>query len=120
IRADQESRKSGKGNGRSAIRGARSEGSGVSAVMMVNPVWPGPTEPRYASNLNLRFMDFQLIERAPVRRTRLQHALALVGFCRHRHWTDSPALAIAMRIRWQIEQDVFSHERRKVDHLGPG
>ena len=46
IRADQESRKSGKGNGRSAIRGARSDGSGVSAVMMGNPAWPGPTEPR--------------------------------------------------------------------------
>ena len=25
-----------------------------------------------------------------------------------------------MGIRRQIEQDVFSHERRKVDHFGPG
>ena len=88
----------------------QNRGSGGSAVTMGEPaVRPGRSRNRVTPHdFNLRFTNLQLIERAPVRsdappaRPCPSWVLAAIGAGQ-----TPPTLAIAMRIRGQIEQDVL-------------
>ena len=101
IRADQESRKWEKTRGRFWMPGFAREGALESCLQ--------------AQDL----LEFQLIQRAPVWRSLFDDAIRPGRDC-PRGIANSAALAIAMRIGRQIEQNVFSHERREIDHLRPG
>src|SRR2546423_2245009 len=63
-------------------------------------------------------LQLQLIQCAPVRRTRFEHLLFWRILDRGRHRANAAALAIAMRIRRQVEQNIFAQKGREIDFLG--
>ncbi len=60
--------------------------------------------------------QLQLIERAPIR---FASRILVRGFqpgC----FTDATSFAVAMRVRRQIEQDIFAQIRREIDEFRSG
>jgi len=60
-------------------------------------------------------LDLQPIQRAPIWfafRFRLGRGTVRLA--------DTVAIAVAMRVRRQVEEQIFADERRKIDYLGAG
>ncbi len=69
--------------------------------------------------LAVGLFQIELIERAPVRLTCFGDRFIDFRDSRGRG-AYAAAIAVAMRIRWQSQQNVFSHKRDEIDSFRPG